>query len=153
MDALQILPLISRWTHVLLAVIAVGGVFYARVILLPSVRESLDDEQAKALKQAIAGRWRKVVMIAVALLLASGLYNYFAVTRHLHTGQGLYHMLFGIKFLLAMGVFFLASVLSGRTAAFDRMRAGSSLWLGITLTLGIMIVLIAGLMKLLPTTA
>jgi len=36
----------------------------------------------------------------VALLLISGLYNYLAVTRVQHAGQPLYHMLFGIKFLL-----------------------------------------------------
>ena len=89
-------------------------------------------------------------MISIGLLLVSGLYNYFVVTRHHHSGQALYHALFGVKFLLALAFFFLGSVLTGRAKVFDRLRERAPVWQGVMLVLAALIIMIAGVMKFIP---
>ena len=149
-SAQEIGALISRWTHILFAVIAVGGVFFMRFVVHGAAAEALDEAGHKALRDAVLKRWKRWVMISIPLLLASGLYNYLVVTRHHHSGQGLYHALFGVKFLLALGFFMLGSVLTGRAKVFNRLRERAPLWQGVLIALGVLIILIAGVMKLIP---
>lgn len=111
---------------------------------MPVVSETLDDETHKKLRAGIMGRWRKILPLLMLVLIVSGLYNFLAVTRFAHEGQGQYHMLFGIKFLLAFAVFGLASMLSGRKSISQKLQQNGKLWVGITLLIGVAIVRIAG---------
>ena len=149
-SAPEIGALISRWVHILFAVIVVGGVFFMRFVVHGATAEALDEAGRKALRDAVVKRWKRWVMISITLLLASGLYNYLVVTRQHHSGQGLYHALFGVKFLLALAFFMLGSVLTGRAKAFDRLRERAPLWQGVLFALAVLIILIAGVMKLIP---
>src|SRR5262249_3406376 len=83
-----------------------------------------------------------------ALLLLTGFYNYLVVTMPNHKGDSLYHMLIGIKILLALAVFFLASVLVGRAPAFEKLRQHRKTWLGVVILLAALIVVILGFVKL-----
>jgi hypothetical protein len=58
--------------------------------------------------------------------------------------------LFGIKFLLALVIFFVASLLVGRSPAADRFRQKRKTWLTLNMTLAITVVLISGVMRTLP---
>ena len=60
-----------------------------------------------------------------------------SVTRHLHTSDSLYHMLFGIKFLLSLAVFALASMLTSGRAWSARIRASADQWSLVLLGLAI----------------
>jgi putative copper export protein len=100
---------------------------------------------------AVRARWSKWVAAAIAFLLASGLYN-IAVTVMRFEVPPIYHMLFGIKFLLALGVFFIASLLAGRSAAAIRARQNAKMWLNLNLTLAVLVVLISGYLRSLPHT-
>tara|TARA_R110001592_G_scaffold30011_1_gene107938 strand:- start:1147 stop:1701 length:555 start_codon:yes stop_codon:yes gene_type:complete len=142
------LPLLMRWLHVFGAIFLLGGTFYLRAVLMPAANESLDEETHAKLKVGIMGRWRKILPILMLVLIVSGLYNFLAVTRFAHDGQPQYHMLFGIKFLLAFAVFGLASMLSGTKSISQKLQKNAKLWLGITLAMGIAIVMIAGYMKM-----
>ena len=82
------------------------------------------------------------------VLIVSGLYNFLAVTRFAHDGQPQYHMLFGIKFLIAFAIFMLASMLAGKKSISQKLQQNAKLWLGITLAMGIVVVMIAGYMKM-----
>ena len=53
----------------------------------------------------------------------------------------------GMKILLAMAVFFLASALSGRSKALEGIRRNAALWLVINILLAAVIVAIAGYLK------
>jgi hypothetical protein len=86
--------------------------------------------------------------------LASGLYNYLTIiwaskepgARAL---PSTYHMLFGIKFLLGLTVMFIASVVSGSSAAAERARANLSRWLNIAWMCIMAIVIIGATMRML----
>jgi hypothetical protein len=143
------LAVVLRWLHIVPAVIGGGAAIYARFALMPALA-TLPEAQRVALKESIDGRWRIVVMACIGLLLASGTANFILYQAPAHQGQPLYHALFGIKFLAAMGVFFLASVLSGRAPAFDTLRANGKLWGSVTAGLVILILLISGILRSLP---
>jgi hypothetical protein len=55
--------------------------------------------------------------------------------------------LFGIKFLLALAIFFLASVLTGHSARTQKFRDNRRLWLTVNLVLAVLVVCISGILR------
>ncbi len=147
MEGRMPLDVLFRILHVGIAVVIVGGTCFMRFILMPAAEE-LPEAEHTALRERIMGRWRKIVGMGIGLLLASGLYNYIIVMIPKHRGQGLYHGLIGTKMILAFVVFFLASALTGRAAAFEGIRKNSKKWLLITVLLSLTIVAISGYVKI-----
>ena len=143
---MEALDIVSRVVHVATAIVVLGGSIFMRFVLMPAATQ-LPEEEQQALRGHIMGRWKVVVMIGIVLFLASGFYNYLVVSLPEHRGDTLYNTLMGIKILLAFGIFFLASALTGRAAAFERIRQNAKLWLGITIMLGVLVVVIAGYLK------
>lgn len=151
MDYVNVL---SRWVHVGTAVVLVGGMVFLRFALMPAA-ESLPEDVHAGLRERIMARWRKFVMIGIALLLISGFYNYIAVAIPAHKGDKLYHPLMGVKILLGFVVFFLGSALAGRSAAFEQLRRNARKWIVITLVLAGLVIAIGGYLKVIakPTSA
>lgn len=140
------IALVSRILHVLAAILLLGGGMFKLLVILPSVSE-LPEEERNSLKERFLKRWRYLVATGIALLIFSGFYNYLAVELPDHKGDGRYHMLMGIKILLAFVVFFLASALAGRSAALEFIRKKSKFYLCLTVTLATIVVVIAGILK------
>jgi uncharacterized membrane protein len=143
------LPIVLRFLHIAPAVVAGGATIFARVALLPALA-SLPDADRLRLKEAIDRRWRVVVMVCITLLFLSGTANFLLYQAPAHKGQSLYHALFGIKFVAAMIVFFLASALSGRSAGLAWIRANARFYVGIAAALVLAIVLISNVLKNIP---
>jgi uncharacterized membrane protein len=154
---MSLLPLIFRWLHVLAAMAAVGGPMFIRFALLPA-DPVLSDVQRQALHERIRRRWSKVVMMAILILLITGLYNLVLFIQTSHTwganwehgssNATLYNVLFGIKFVLALAVFFIASAVTGRSEVFARFRQNARFWITINLLLGILIVCLSGYLRM-----
>jgi uncharacterized membrane protein SirB2 len=141
--------LVLRWMHIVPAVVAGGATVFARLAILPAL-QTLPDADRLRVKDAIDRRWLLVVMICITLLLVSGLANFVLYQAPAHKGQGLYHALFGIKFIAALGVFFLASALFGRSAAFASIRANARFWGGVAAVLVLTILLISSVLRNIP---
>jgi uncharacterized membrane protein len=146
----MLIALVSRWLHVLAAVVAVGGAFFMRFVLMPTATSVLSTEEHERLRTPLLKRWTIVVHSSILVFLLTGFYNYLAITRFEHEGQPLYHALFGIKFLLALCVFALAIALTSRSEAFAAIRANSRWWLAVLVVLGIMVVMLGGVMRSVP---
>lgn len=144
MDAELLLALISRWIHVGTAIVLVGGTTCLRFVVHPVVQKSAPD-----LLPQIRERWKRFVHAGIALFLISGFYNYYRAMP-LHQGDGLYHAVVGTKILLALFVFFLASVLVGRSAGTQRFRDQAPRWTLIMLAVSFLIVAMSGLVKVRP---
>lgn len=140
-----ILDAISRIVHVLTAITLVGGSIFTLLVLMPSAKE-LSDEAHDRLALAVTGRWKRFVHFGVLLFIASGLYNYIRAISQ-HKGDGLYHLLICTKMLLAMGVFFLAAALVGRSEKLQAIRDNKAKWLKRLIALAIVIVGISGFAK------
>lgn len=150
----DVIGLISRWLHILAAITAVGGTIFMRLALVPSI-SVLPDEQRKSLHGEIRSRWSKLIMASILFLIVSGLYNYIMLVRAARGWPtelpALYHPLFGAKFVLALGVFFMASALSGRGAATEKFRQNAKYWMTVNLILAVAIVCISGYMRMMHT--
>lgn len=143
-----------RWIHVLAAATTVGGVMLIRLALLPAAQELSDDVRRK-LHDAVRARWSMVIHLAIGLLLLSGFANFFMYALGMFPSGSpeskLYNMLFGVKFLLAIGVFGLAEVLLGSSALAEKLRRNAKLWQSVNLALLIAIVCISGVMSRMHT--
>ena len=141
------LAVVFRWVHILAAVVAVGGVLFQRLVLMPSVMSSIDDANRGRLHAEVTRRWKGVLMACIGLLLVSGFYNFFTISMDKAKGAPIYHGLFGIKFVSALVVFFIGSALVGRAAAFEGMRRDRARWLGISAVLAVLVILVSGILK------
>ncbi len=96
----EALNVLMRWLHITAAVVLIGGVLYARLVVAPAIA-SLPAAEQDTLGDAMATRFRWLLFLAVLFLLATGAYNVI-----LNLGRGaLYQTLLGIKILLALHVF------------------------------------------------
>ena len=137
-----------RIIHLLAAMALVGGAAFQRFVLLPAARQN-PQEFSPTIAASMRGKWAAVVAATSGLLLLSGPYT-FAVAHMSLVLPKPYHMLFGIKLLLAMYIFFMASLLAGRTSLAERLRQKAEFWLSINLAVAVVVVAMASTMKALP---
>ena len=151
--------LVLRWAHVLAAIVAMGGIVFARFALLPALSE-VDEATRDRIHDGIRRRWLPWVIGAITVLLASGLANFLLFNARVKAegwagGAWMrmtnYHALFGAKFLLAMVAFYFASALVGRGAGTQWVRNDRAKWLSVTLGLTLAVVLLSGWMRQLHT--
>jgi uncharacterized membrane protein len=144
------LLLLLRYAHILGAIALMGGTIFMRFALRPVV-VGLPPETKATLHEQIRSRWAIFVMLASALLLISGITNLALAGRYtfepvLGMPKG-YHMVVGIKFLLALPIFFIAALMTGRSTLAKRVQASAELWMNVNLTLALIMVLIGGYLK------
>ena len=141
------ITLVSRVAHILAAIALAGGAFYMRGVLVPSLG-TLSGESVDQFTEAIRRRWAKIVMASALVLIASGFYNLVGIILLVREGSatlpGYYHPLIGIKVLLAFFIFYVASMLAGRTAAAGRYRERAPLWMKLNLAAAAALITIAG---------
>lgn len=149
------LAFILRLLHILAVVTIVGGSVFIRFALLPAV-STLGDQPRRTLHEAVRTRWARMVQVSILFLLVTGLINFVMFLRASkawgdewrETYYGTYQMLFGIKFLLALAIFALASILSGRSAGTQKIRDNLGFWLNVNLAMALAVVMISGVMRL-----
>jgi len=140
---------VSRWLHITAAVTAGGGAMFMKFALHPAV-QSLPEEQRPAIREAVRKRWSKVVMASIAVLLATGLYNFMVIVKAYELKGTPYHPIFGVKVLLALAVFFVASVLVGRSEMAQRVRANAGKWLTAVVAMLLVLLALSSVLKNLP---
>lgn len=149
MELEAVLSVVLRWMHIFGAAIAIGGAALMRLALQPAAA-ALNNDARATLHEGIARRWSLYVRIAITFLSVSGIYN---VVAKMSTAPVLYHILFTFKLLFALGVFFIASALVGRSPALAGFREQRKKWLTINLALVLGVMLISGVLRQLPSKA
>lgn len=150
-DPLFPLLLILRYMHILGAIMLMGGTIFMRFGLAPAIA-GLDAQTRTNLHEQVRSRWSKFVMLAAGLLLVSGLANLGLAARYEYEpvfGMS-YNMVVGIKFLLALPIFFFASLLAGRSATAKKFQANAVTWMNVNLVLALVMVLMGGVLKFVP---
>jgi len=150
------LDLILRWMHILGAIMLVGGTIFMRTAYVPA-RQLSDFEPKPEFAEWLRVAWSRMVLLSSAQLLISGLVGFgLLITRSDINKEAFpgsaYHMLFGIKFLLAFVVFFLAAGLSGRSGLAKKLRQREKFWLTVNMVLAITVVCLAGVLRLADRT-
>ena len=156
MDALLLL---LRWMHIFGVILLVGGLCFSRFALLPALADTEEDSREK-LQESIRRKWLPWTIIGITLLLVSGLANFLLFNSTVKAqgwGDGewmkqtSYHAIFGVKFLLALVVFYFASGLVGRGSGTAWIRSDRARWLGVTLGLAVAIIMLSGWLRNLHT--
>ncbi|MDX1945810.1 MAG: hypothetical protein SFU86_10470 [Pirellulaceae bacterium] len=149
-DPLFPLLLALRYLHILGAIALMGGTIFMRFGLAPVVA-GLDVDTQTRIHTAVRGRWAKFVMLASAMLLVSGIANMILYSSRRYDIEPLlgmkYAMIVGIKFLLALPIFFIAALLTGRSNLAQKIQANRLTWMNINLALALVMVLIGGGLK------
>lgn len=155
MDTLLTFPLVIRWLHILCACLAVGAPFFVRYILTPAAEATLDVGTHQRLRAAIGQLWRLVVYAIITLFILTGLYTFIYVILPLPLGElkPMYHSLFGLKMILSVTIFFLASALAGRTQAMAFIRAKAKTYLALMFFLLLVTLMLANTLRALRDEA
>ncbi len=129
----------------------IGVPIFMRFVLMPA-RNRLEEGQRAVLHEAIMARWRIVVYIMIVVFLATGFWTFLGAARwkapeFTADMRFRYHLLFGIKLLIALAMFFISSALAGRSAALAGMRANAKMWVNALVLLGLCVVGISGVMR------
>lgn len=146
------LDLLLRWIHIFGAIMLVGSTIFMRCAYVPA-KADVDGDLDANFVESLRKRWSFLVMISSGQLLVSGLIEFvllmknFDISKDAFPGSA-YHMIFGIKFLLAFVVFFLAAALSGRSGLAQKLREREKTWLTVNMVLAITVVCFAGMMRL-----
>ena len=99
--------------HLIAALIWVGGMFFAYVVLRPAAVEALEPQQRLRLWDAVFRRFFSWVWGAVAVLLVSGLYLIYLYGGIAHVGRHVHIMLFlGLVMMVIYGYVFFACYVS-----------------------------------------
>ncbi|MBT4693996.1 MAG: hypothetical protein HOB73_11690 [Planctomycetaceae bacterium] len=146
----DMISLISRWMHILPAVVMVGGAIFTQLVLCPSL-DGNDPENA--VKQQIKRKWSKVIMGCALLLLLSGLYNTMVIFGADDKPGGMYHGLLALKLVLACSIFYISSMLAGKSDAALKFQEKEAFWGKINMYAAIIVVLLAGGMRVVPRAA
>ena len=97
---MEALTVLMRWLHLASMATIVGGILYARHVLIPPL-ESLPTEARSLLEEKLATRFRSPALTAMVALLVSGLYNVFINPGH----STRYYVILGVKLVLVLHVF------------------------------------------------
>lgn len=97
---MELLRILMMALHIFCAVALVGGALAWRLAIVPGI-QLLDAGARAKVDNAMAAAWRPAVVLSVLGLLVSGIYN----LLHTPIQTPRFHMVFGIKMLLALHVF------------------------------------------------
>jgi uncharacterized membrane protein len=92
---------LMQWLHLVAAVTLIGAAIYIRKVAMPALAGLQTDARNKLVTEMLA-RMRPLAFAAIVVLVGTGLYNY--MTRMVGRPPA-YHMILGVKMLLALHVF------------------------------------------------
>jgi putative copper export protein len=145
MDEGTWLNMLVRWIHIVSATVAVGGTVIIRFAVLPALASHPNGEEVR---QGIHRTFKRLIHTAIALLLATGFYNYLAVTGPQASrlknaglaGFGTYHPVIGVKIILSLVMFTIALLLLKPVPGMD---ANRKTWLSVNVVLGLLVLALA----------
>jgi hypothetical protein len=111
--------LIFRFVHIACVILFLGGVVYARQVLVPTLNLLAEDARRESAVAAQAF-FRNTLFTLLTLIVISGLYNFLAYQGPKHSTT--YQMWFGIK-MLAVAHLLATAILWG-TSPFGDVRVG-----------------------------
>lgn len=145
---MNLVTLIMRWIHISGAIILIGSPAFIRLFLLPALAGE-EPAHRDAIIERINKPWRIFLGIVILTQIISGVY-WLLVVINLSAEPPVYQALLTVKLLAALALFFLLSVLAGRATMFASFRQAAKKWYAGCVLCGIIIVMCAGAMRLMP---
>lgn len=99
-----------RWLHIVPACLAIGGVFFMRVVL-PAGLSGLEPEQRQATLLRCRRVFKIIIHTCILLLIISGTYNAIGNWGKYRVTVPTSHAFFGLHVILALAVFVISIML------------------------------------------
>ena len=144
------LHFVFRVLHIAATCTSLGGLFYARMVLWPSLDVLGPAERETFLSTAIRRfayiKWTGVIVVAV-----TGIFQWLWTYPHV-LNQRLYLIYFAIKMVGAFGLFSITFLLALPAERLSRMQSHRAFWSALNIICGLTILIGAALMRSLPKT-
>ncbi len=138
------LDTLMQWLHLGGVIVGVGGVAFARFVLIPTAA-ALPPEQRAPFMARIGARFNRILWTAIGVILVSGLYN---MLSSLQAGvDARYQVVLGVKVLLALILFAIAFLITLPFPALAGIQKQRPCWLLVNLTLATIIVLLSAALR------
>ena len=139
------LYLIIRVLHIAATCTSLGGLFYARMVLWPTLDTLAPQERElflnKAIKRFSYIKWTGVIVVAV-----TGIIQWFMMYPTI-ADQKMYVIYFGIKMIGAIGLFSITFLLALPAEKLKGMQKHRAFWSGLNILCGLTILVGAALMR------
>lgn len=139
------LLLINRVLHIAATCTSLGGLFYARMVLLPSLQVLDEPERGVFLGQVIR-RFAYIKWTGVTVVAVTGVIQWLQIYPHVRNQQ-LYLIYFLIKMMGAVGLFSITFLLALPADALCGMQAKRAFWSAVNIVCGLTILIGAALMR------
>ena len=139
------LLLINRVLHIAATCTSLGGLFYARMVLLPCLQVLAEPERGVFLAQVIR-RFAYIKWTGVTVVAVTGVIQWTQVYPHV-SQQRLYVFYFMIKMMGALGLFSITFLLALPSNALRGMQARRAFWSAVNIVCGLTILIGAALMR------
>ena len=134
-----------RVLHIAATCTSLGGLFYARAVLWPTLALLAPGERERFLGAAIR-RFAYVKWAGVAVVAVTGIYQWFQVYPSV-LDKKLYLLYFALKMVGAVGLFGITFLLALPAERLEGMRRRRALWSGLNVLCGLTILVGAALMR------
>jgi uncharacterized membrane protein len=144
------LSLLCRVLHIAATCTSLGGLFYARMVLWPTLDLLPDPERQRFLSNAIK-RFAYIKWTGVTVVAVTGIIQWFWTYPYVQDQQR-YLLYFGIKMAGAVGLFGITFLLALPNEKLHGMQRQRAFWSGLNIVCGLTILIGAALMRSLPKT-
>jgi uncharacterized membrane protein len=98
---MDVLVVVSRWLHVICAIVAVGGAVFMRVVVPAGLAEA-DAASRDSVLRSMRRKFKVIVHAAVTLLILTGIFNSVRNFEDYNLKRGLMHALWGMHMLVGV---------------------------------------------------
>jgi uncharacterized membrane protein len=137
--------LVCRVLHIAATCTSLGGLFYARVVLWPTLPQ-LAALERQAFLRAMIRRYAVIKWTGVTVVTVTGIIQWF-VLWPLVTNGTLYVLYFGIKMAGAVGLFSITALLALPAERLEGMQRNRGFWSALNIACGLTILVGAALMR------
>lgn len=134
-----------RVLHIGATCTSLGGLFYARTVLWPTLDLLPPQERERFLSEAIR-RFAYIKWAGVAVVAVTGIIQWFLVYP-LVSNHALYIWFFAIKMVGALGLFSITFLLALPDERLQGMQRNRAFWSGVNIACGLMILIGAAQMR------
>lgn len=144
------LHLIFRVLHIAATCTSLGGLFYARTVLWPTL-DLLDARERERFLTTAIRRFAYIKWTGVAVVAITGIFQWLWTYPYVQD-QRLFVIYFGIKMIGAFGLFTITFLLAMPAERLKGMQKRRAFWSGLNIVCGLTILIGAALMRSLPRT-
>ncbi len=139
------IPLLIHILHIAATCVSLGGLFYARVVLLPNLA-LIPETGREAYLKAMMRRFGYIKWTGVCVIAITGIIQWISIYPLVHDKYH-YLMAFLLKMVGAVGLFSITFLLALPTEKLRGMQKSRAFWAGINILCGLMILTGAALMR------